>query len=65
VGFVKSILLLAGVALSVCMVLFAGYAIAVHESRPLLLGVGAFAAGALLLTVYVRVDKGSRAPSQD
>lgn len=57
-GFVKSVLLLAGVALSVSMVLFAGYALAVDQSRPLLLGIGAFAAGALLLAIYVRMGHG-------
>jgi len=53
-NLMRSILLLAGLAGCVAFVLFAGYAIAIHESRPVLLGLAFFAAGALLLTIYVR-----------
>jgi hypothetical protein len=53
-SLIRSGLLLGGLAGCVAFVLFAGYAIAIHESRPILLGLGLLAAGVVLLTIYVR-----------
>jgi hypothetical protein len=54
-ALIRSSLLLGGLAGCVAFVLFAGYAIAVHEHRPILLGLAFFVAGAILLTIYVRM----------
>lgn len=54
VTFVRSILLVAGVASSVSFAIFAGHALSTHHMMPVYIGLGALAVGAALLFVFAR-----------
>ena len=53
-SFLRSILLVAGVAACISFAVFAGYALSVHHFEPVLIGLGTLGAGAVLLFVYAR-----------
>jgi len=54
---IRSVLLLAGVACCVSFAVFAGHALSTHESKPVLIGAGFLALGAVLLLVFDRTGK--------
>ena len=55
--FIRSLMLVAGVAASVSFAIFAGHALSTHHTEPILIGIVALAAGALLLFVYARTGR--------
>lgn len=59
-SFVRSLLLVAGVASSVSFAIFAGHALSTHHTEPILIGVGALAAGAVLLFIFSRTGREER-----
>lgn len=63
-GFLRSIVLLAGVACCVSFAVFAGHALSVHSSRPLLMGLAALAVGVILLFGYSRAGRSGDKASQ-
>lgn len=54
-NFVGSILLVAGSAAAVSFAIFAGHALSVHHSEPIVMGGIALAVGIVLLAVYSRI----------
>jgi hypothetical protein len=57
VTFFRSILLVTGVTAAVSFAIFAGHALSVHHLGPVYIGLGALAAGAVLLFVYTRTGR--------
>lgn len=54
-NFMGSVLLVAGSAAAVSFAIFAGYALSVHHSEPILIGGAALAVGIVLLAIYARI----------
>jgi hypothetical protein len=59
-SFLRSIVLLTAVSLCIAFAFFVGYALAVHDMRPVLYGAGLLLLGAAVLAVLARADRAAR-----